>query len=80
MATFLGRFRRRGFVGLGLGLCFAVVSAWRCLRGAFLAVAGRDAEPEPEPETEPEPPEPTHFGRSRSRNRQKQGGSGSENG
>ena len=39
-AAFIGRFRRRGFVGLGLGLCFAVVSAWRCLRGAFLAVAG----------------------------------------
>ena len=29
-----------GFRGLGLGLCFAVVSARRCLRGAFLAVAG----------------------------------------
>ena len=40
LAAFIGRFRRRGFVGLGLGLCFAVVSAWRCLRGVFLAVAG----------------------------------------
>ena len=40
LAAFIGRFRRRGFVGLGLGFCFAVVSAWRCLRGAFLAVTG----------------------------------------
>ena len=40
LTAFIGRLRRRGFVGLGLGLCFAVVSAWRCLRGAFLAVAG----------------------------------------
>ena len=29
-----------GFRGVGLGLRFAVVSAWRCLRVAFLAVAG----------------------------------------
>ena len=40
LAAFFDRFRRRGFVGLGLDLRFAVVSAWRCLRGAFLAVAG----------------------------------------
>ena len=39
LTAFIGRLRRRGFVGLGLGLCFAVVSvpAW-CVPGGGRAL------------------------------------------